>query len=318
MLRFFFTDPGAARRSIWRESISICSCGSRHDPDCVHVGAHHRGNRRRGHRQRAAPRDLEQPDRHAAFPRDILRSKLLASLWRLRGLMTTLLVLWTIGLMAGAIHPLGFFLTLLELAAWTWLLLVLGLLASVRAKDRTDCRESVAGPHVLADRLRAILPFLLPARMSSVLLGPARHRLSPGYRWCRTATSPGPALHGLPASGLGRHRHRRGGDLGRGDLPARDHRARARGSVELAIPYGELRSPDRPAGAVGSGQESDRLKKIASPAIAVPRSSHDDGSGTDDEKLKEMLDGPSSWSNPASKSRHTPPPLSWDPDRVMG
>ena len=40
--------------------------------------------------------------------RDILRSKMLAALWRMRLLLAILLGLWTIGLVAGAIHPLGF------------------------------------------------------------------------------------------------------------------------------------------------------------------------------------------------------------------
>jgi ABC-type Na+ efflux pump permease subunit len=39
--------------------------------------------------------------------RDILRSKMLAALWRVRLLLATLLGLWIIGLVAGAIHPIG-------------------------------------------------------------------------------------------------------------------------------------------------------------------------------------------------------------------
>jgi len=102
--------------------------------------------------------------------REILRSKLLSCLWRLRGLLLALLVLWTIGLMAGAIHPLGFFLTVLELAAWTWMLLLLGLLVSVRAKDATDSANRSLGLLILPI-VSGFLPFVLPARMSSVLLG---------------------------------------------------------------------------------------------------------------------------------------------------
>jgi len=102
--------------------------------------------------------------------RDILRSKLLACLWRLRGLLLTLLVLWSIGLMAGAIHPLGFFLTALELAAWTWFLILLGLLASVRAKDPAESAGRALGLLILPV-VSGIIPFLLPARLSSVLIG---------------------------------------------------------------------------------------------------------------------------------------------------
>ena len=45
--------------------------------------------------------------------RDILRSKMLAALWRMRVLLAILLGLWTIGLIAGAIHPVGFVLSVL-------------------------------------------------------------------------------------------------------------------------------------------------------------------------------------------------------------
>ena len=40
--------------------------------------------------------------------RDILRSKMLAALWQMPWMLATVLVLWTIGLIAGAIHPLGY------------------------------------------------------------------------------------------------------------------------------------------------------------------------------------------------------------------
>jgi len=103
-------------------------------------------------------------------PREIARSTMLASLWRLRGLFLTLLVLWTIGLLAGAIHPLGFLLASLAVAAWTWLLLVLGLLASLRAKDQTAATNRSLSLLILP-LVSAALPFLLPARISSVLWG---------------------------------------------------------------------------------------------------------------------------------------------------
>jgi hypothetical protein len=103
-------------------------------------------------------------------PRDILGSKLLACLWRLRWLLVTLLVLWTIGFLAGAIHPLGFLLSLLAAAAWTSLLLVLGLLVSVRAQDLAAATNRSVGLLMLSI-LSGLLPFLLPARMSSVLWG---------------------------------------------------------------------------------------------------------------------------------------------------
>ena len=47
--------------------------------------------------------------------RDILWAKTLAAFWRLRcDRRTMVIVLWTLGLIAGAIHPLGFVLSLLR------------------------------------------------------------------------------------------------------------------------------------------------------------------------------------------------------------
>jgi ABC-type transport system involved in multi-copper enzyme maturation permease subunit len=102
--------------------------------------------------------------------RDILRSKLLASLWRIRGLLLTLVFLWTLGLLAGSIHPLGYLLSAFELAAWTWLLLVIGLRASVRARDPTLAANGSLSLLFLP-LASGVLPFVLPARLSSVLLG---------------------------------------------------------------------------------------------------------------------------------------------------
>ena len=75
---------------------------------------------------------------------DILRSKMLAALWQMRWVLTTMLVLWTIGLIAGAIHPLGYLAVVIELAALTWFFLARETLASVRATDlgRDDYRRT--------------------------------------------------------------------------------------------------------------------------------------------------------------------------------
>jgi hypothetical protein len=103
---------------------------------------------------------------------DILRSKLLACLWRLRVLLLTLLALWTIGLATGAVHPLGYLLTLAELTAWTWFCMVIGLLAALRS--RAALAASGASLNLLGLPLGSMaLPYLLPARLSSVLWGAA-------------------------------------------------------------------------------------------------------------------------------------------------
>ncbi len=102
--------------------------------------------------------------------RDILRSKMVAALWRLRVILATLVALWTIGLVAGAIHPAGYFVSLVVVAAWTWLMLVSGMSLSVAPKDMAASTNRTVGLVYLTTGTVA-LPFFLPRMMNSVLLG---------------------------------------------------------------------------------------------------------------------------------------------------
>jgi ABC-type Na+ efflux pump permease subunit len=102
--------------------------------------------------------------------RAILRSALLATVWRVRQLIAIQGVLWTMGLLVGAIHPVGYFLANLNLAALVWLFTAWGVRASVRASDQAAAAGygfSLAFVTVLF----LVLPFLLPGRFNSVLLG---------------------------------------------------------------------------------------------------------------------------------------------------
>ncbi len=102
--------------------------------------------------------------------RDILRSKMLATLWRLRLLLTTVLGLWMIGLLAGAIHPAGFVASTLVLAGLIWLMLTFGTYISIGAKDMSAATGPTMGL-VLIMACSGFLPFVLPGRMNSVLVG---------------------------------------------------------------------------------------------------------------------------------------------------
>ena len=102
--------------------------------------------------------------------RDILRSKILAALWRMRLLVATLLGLWMIGLLAGAIHLIGFLVSLLLLAALIWFMLAFGITISVGAKDMAAVTGPTMGILFLLTGSGA-LPFLLPGRLNSVFLG---------------------------------------------------------------------------------------------------------------------------------------------------
>jgi ABC-type Na+ efflux pump permease subunit len=102
--------------------------------------------------------------------RDILRSKMLAAVWRMRWTAVTLLALWTLGLAAGAIHPLGYIAAVLVTATSCWLSLNFALLASVKAPDVARAMNPTIGLFFLADALVAFI-YLLPARIGSVFWG---------------------------------------------------------------------------------------------------------------------------------------------------
>src|SRR5262249_45672165 len=102
--------------------------------------------------------------------RDMLRSALQAAVWRLRQPIAIVLVLWASGVPAGAIHPIGYILAVLNLAASMWLFAAWGVRASAGAKDQaTATGRSINLAFVSLVFLA--LPFLLPRRFNSVLLG---------------------------------------------------------------------------------------------------------------------------------------------------
>ncbi len=106
--------------------------------------------------------------------RDILKSTILSLIWRLRGTFVILVVLGTIGLLAGAVHPLGYILTMLNLAASIWMFAVWGVRASVGAKDQaTASGRSIYLGFLLM--LFLVLPLLLPRGFNSVLLAAGSH-----------------------------------------------------------------------------------------------------------------------------------------------
>src|SRR5262249_33578519 len=84
----------------------------------------------------------------------------------------TVSVLWTIGLAAGAIHPLGYLVSLLELAASAWMMAVLGVLGSIRA-EKAELASGQGALVALGLMLMGTLPLLLPVGLNSVLWGSA-------------------------------------------------------------------------------------------------------------------------------------------------
>jgi ABC-type transport system involved in multi-copper enzyme maturation permease subunit len=159
---------------------------------------------------------------------DILRGKMLAALWRLRGALGALALMWMLGLAAGAIHPLGVLISLLVVAAGTWFVLAYGTLAAVRSEAAAPGQAPGVGTVVMLS-WTGVVPYLLPAHISSVLLGAASmpldlwlslasyrdvraatwHAAYPHLQWIGLATGEGPlrvaatCLIGIVAPALG-------------------------------------------------------------------------------------------------------------------
>jgi ABC-type transport system involved in multi-copper enzyme maturation permease subunit len=102
--------------------------------------------------------------------REILRAKMLGSIWKTRGLAILMLALWLVGLLAGAVHPLGFLAALTGLGVSGWFLAGLGVSASLWSRDRAQATGRTLGSLMLFLSLGA-LPFILPGTASVVLAG---------------------------------------------------------------------------------------------------------------------------------------------------
>ncbi len=99
---------------------------------------------------------------------EILRAKMLGSIWRARGVAFLMLALWVVGLLAGALHPLGFLAALAGMGVSSGFLAALGVSISMWSRDRGQATGRVLGPLMLSLGLSA-LPFIVPG-MASVLL----------------------------------------------------------------------------------------------------------------------------------------------------
>ena len=104
--------------------------------------------------------------------REILKSKIVATLWRMRAVLLLLAALWVAGMIAGALHPLGVAAAALELSAWLWFFLAIGVLIGIRMKGVGPGNGSVVGLVGLLPWTVA-LPFLWPSAMRTVFLGAA-------------------------------------------------------------------------------------------------------------------------------------------------
>jgi ABC-type Na+ efflux pump permease subunit len=100
---------------------------------------------------------------------EILRAKILGAFWRVRGLVLLLLVLWVMGLLTGAVHPLGFVAALGTLAATGACFAALGVHTSLWASTRKRAIDKVF-PLLMLITFTGILPLVLPLGTAKVFV----------------------------------------------------------------------------------------------------------------------------------------------------
>jgi ABC-type Na+ efflux pump permease subunit len=100
--------------------------------------------------------------------REILRAKMLGAVWKTRLLGLMLLGFWTVGLLAGAVHPLGFLAAIAGTGASCWFLAALGVSISLGSRDRGEATNKALVPLMLF-LIPGTLPFVLPGTASVVL-----------------------------------------------------------------------------------------------------------------------------------------------------
>lgn len=88
---------------------------------------------------------------------EIVRGKVLAAIWNRRALGRVLLAIWLVGLITGYMHPLGILLSAALVALLTWLVAMIGIHASIRARSTSAALGSTVGVLWLLNLHPAIL-----------------------------------------------------------------------------------------------------------------------------------------------------------------
>jgi hypothetical protein len=101
--------------------------------------------------------------------REILCAKMLGAVWKARWGIVLTLALWSAGLMAGALHPLGVAAALSLLIASTWFVAALGMLRSLVSRDVAHATARVLTPLILLTCTFVLCYW--PSRMASVIMG---------------------------------------------------------------------------------------------------------------------------------------------------
>ncbi len=98
---------------------------------------------------------------------EIVRAKMFGAFWTTRTVTISFLALWITGLVTGAVHPIGFLAVVAELIVTCWLLSAIGVMASLRARDRSQATSRAVGPLLILSSL-GILPWMFPGIAAAV------------------------------------------------------------------------------------------------------------------------------------------------------
>jgi len=99
--------------------------------------------------------------------REVLRAKMLGAAWRARSVSLGMAGLWGLGLVTGAVHPLGFAAAAVGLGVSTWLVVAFGTFVSLWSSDRKQANARALLPAMLLPMTGLVLAGL-PARMATL------------------------------------------------------------------------------------------------------------------------------------------------------
>jgi ABC-type transport system involved in multi-copper enzyme maturation permease subunit len=107
--------------------------------------------------------------------REIVLSKMVGAAWRFRGLAIFMVLLWVIGVAAGALHPIALVAGIVELAVFSWFFIALGVYCSLTSRSTTrSLAWTVAGLVLFSGGYLAVAtPLGLPTESPFLALGSA-------------------------------------------------------------------------------------------------------------------------------------------------
>jgi hypothetical protein len=113
----------------------------------------------------------------------ILQAKRIGAIWKVRWAVFLLVVLWSVGLLAGALHPLGFVAALVLLGVSSWFMAALGTYASLVSRDTPQASSRTLVPVLLLTG--SFVACYLPPRIATVVMGSAS---APFVNWLSLAS----------------------------------------------------------------------------------------------------------------------------------